>query len=164
MSIQSSINQAINLGGLLYTQTGGYKAKQEEIIKKKEISKAEEAVQKTAKVALEATLGAAGPEASPAAKNIATEALKDSADATKNLYKLDPTKENLARATRVSGMVETMQEVANKKYKERAEQMRKANEEAMATKQAKMVQHTRTLEAMKKESVANYMKLLKEDK
>ena len=160
MSIQSSINQAINLGGLLYTQTGGYKAKQEEIIKKQEISKAEEAVQKNAKVALEAVIGAAGPEASPAARNIATEALKDSADATKKLYKLDPTKENLARATRVSGMVETMQE----KYKERAEQMRKANEKAVATKQAKMVQHTRTLEAIKKESVANYMKLLKEDK
>ena len=160
MSIQSSINQAINLGGLLYTQTGGYKAKQEEIFKKKEVAKAEEDVQKTAKVALEATIGAAGPEASPAARNIATEALKDSADATKKLYKLDPTKENLARATKVSGMVETMQE----KYKERGEQMRKANEEAMAIKQAKMVQHTRILEAMKKESVANYMKLLKEDK
>lgn len=160
MSIQSSINQAINLGGLLYTQTGGYKAKQEEIIKKKEVAKAEEDVQKTAKVALEATIGAAGPEASPAARNIATEALKDTADATKKLYKLDPTKENLARATRAGGMVETMQE----KYKERTEQMRKANEEAMATKQAKMVQQTKTLEAMKKESVANYMKLLKEDK
>lgn len=160
MSIQSSINQAINLGGLLYTQTGGYKAKQEEIFKKKEIGKAEEDVQKTAKVALEAAIGAAGPEASPAARNIATDALKDSADATKKLYKLDPTKENLARATKVGGMVETMQE----KYKEREEQMRKANQKAMAIKQAKMVQHTRTLEAMKKESVANYMKLLKEDK
>lgn len=160
MSIQSSINQAINLGGLLYTQTGVYKAKQEEIFKKKEVAKAEEDVQKTAKVALEAVLGAAGSEASPAARNIATETLKDSADATKKLYKLDPTKENLARATKVGGMVETMQE----KYKERGEQMRKANEKAMAIKQAKMVQHTRTLEAMKKESVANYMKLLKEDK
>ena len=154
MSIQSSINQAINLGGLLYTQTGGYKAKQEEIIKKKEISKAEEAVQKTAKVALEATIGAAGPEASPAARNIATEALKDSADATKKLYKLDPTKENLARATRVSGMVETMQE----KYKQvpyDPNKAKEANQKAADRVNAMSEQ---------KESARRYMMLLKEDK
>ena len=164
MSIQSSINQAINLGGLLYTQTGGYKAKQEEIIKKKEISKAEEAVQKSTDVAIQAAKETIGPEVSPTAMNIAVEAYKDTANALKNLYKLDPTDKNLARATKVGDMLGTVQEVANKKVKERAEQMRKANEEAMATKQAKMVQQTRTLEAMKKESVANYMKLLKEDK
>lgn len=154
MSIQSSINQAINLGGLLYTQTGGYKAKQEEIIKKKEISKAEEAVQKTAKVALEATIGAAGPEASPAARNIATEALKDTADATKKLYKLDPTKENLARATKVGGMVETMQE----KYKTVPYDTNKAKD---ANKKA-----ADRVNAMseQKESAKRYMMLLKEDK
>ena len=154
MSIQSSINQAINLGGLLYTQTGGYKAKQEEIIKKKEISKAEEAVEKKAKVALEAVIGAAGPEASPAARNIATEALKDSADATKKLYKLDPTKENLARATKVSGMVETMQE----KYKTVPYDPNKAKD---ANKKA-----ADRVNAMseQKESAKRYMMLLKEDK
>lgn len=154
MSIQSSINQAINLGGLLYTQTGGYKAKQEEIIKKKEISEAEEAVQKNAKVALEAVIGAAGPEASPAAKNIATEALKDIADATKNLYKLDPTKENLARATRASGMVETMQ----KKYKTvpyDPNKAKDANQKAADRVNAMSEQ---------KESAKRYMMLLKEDK
>ena len=32
-AIQSAINQAITVGGLLYTQTGQYKAKQEEIAK-----------------------------------------------------------------------------------------------------------------------------------
>ena len=154
MSIQSSINQAINLGGLIYTQTGGYKAKQEEIIKKKEISEAEEAVQKNAKVALEAVIGAAGPEASPAAKNIATEALKDIADATKNLYKLDPTKENLARATRASGMVETMQ----KKYKTvpyDPNKAKDANQKAADRVNAMSEQ---------KESAKRYMMLLKEDK
>lgn len=154
MSIQSSINQAINLGGLLYTQTGAYKAKQEEIFKKKEVAKAEEDVQKTAKVALEATIGAAGPEASPAARNIATEALKDSADATKKLYKLDPTKENLARATKVSGMVETMQE----KYKQVHYDTNKAKD---ANKKA-----ADRVNAMseQKESAKRYMMLLKEDK
>ena len=154
MSIQSSINQAINLDGLLYTQTGGYKAKQEEIIKKKEISKAEEAVQKNAKVALEAVIGAAGPEASPAARNIATETLKDTADATKKLYKLDPTKENLARATRVGGMVEAMQE----KYKTVPYDPNKAKD---ANKKA-----ADRVNAMseQKESAKRYMMLLKEDK
>ena len=154
MSIQSSINQAINLGGLLYTQTGGYKAKQEEIIKKKEITKAKEAVKKTAKVALEATIGAEGPEASPAARNIAAEALKDTADATKNLYKLDPTKKNLAIATRASSMVETMQE----KYKTVPYDPNKAKD---ANKKA-----ADRVNAMseQKESAKRYMMLLKEDK
>ena len=154
MSIQSSINQAINLGGLLYTQTGGYKAKQEEIFKKKEVTKAEEAVQKNAKVALEAVIGAAGPEASSAARNIATETLKDTADATKKLYKLDPTKENLARATRAGGMVEAMQE----KYKTVPYDPNKAKD---ANKKA-----ADRVNAMseQKESAKRYMMLLKEDK
>ena len=154
MSIQSSINQARNLGGLLYTQTGGYKAKQEEIFKKKEVTKAEEAVQKNAKVALEAVIGAAGPEASQAARNIATETLKDTADATKKLYKLDPTKENLARATRAGGMVEAMQE----KYKTVPYDPNKAKD---ANKKA-----ADRVNAMseQKESAKRYMMLLKEDK
>ena len=143
MSIQSSINQAINLGGLLYTQTGGYKAKQEEIIKKKEVAKAEEAVKKNTDVAIQAAKETIGPEVSPTAMNIAVEAYKDTANALKNLYKLDPTEKNLARATKVGDMLGTVQEVANKKYKERAEQMRKANKKTNAKKQAKKVEHNR---------------------
>ena len=45
MSIQSSINQAISLGGLLYTQTKEYKAKQEIAEEKTKIRKAEVAKQ-----------------------------------------------------------------------------------------------------------------------
>lgn len=158
MSIQSSINQAINLGGLLYTQTGGYKAKQEEIFKKKEISKAEEAVKKSADVAIQAAKETIGPEVSPTATNIAVEAYKDTADALKKLYKLDPTEKNLARATKVGDMLETVQEVANKKLKTEPYNPKKAKE---ANQKA-----ADRVNAMseQKESARRYMMLLKEDK
>ena len=158
MSIQSSINQAINLGGLLYTQTGGYKAKQEEIIKKKEINKAEEAVKKSTNVAIQAAKETIGPEVSPTAMNIAVEAYKDTADALKNLYKLDPTDKNLARATKVGDMLGTVQEVVNKKQKLVPYDTNKAKD---ANKKA-----ADRVNAMseQKESARRYMMLLKEDK
>ena len=158
MSIQSSINQAINLGGLLYTQTGGYKAKQEEIIKKKEINKAEEAVKKSTDVAIQAAKETIGPEVSPTAMNIAVEEYKDTANALKNLYKLDPTDKNLARATKVGDMLRTVQEVANKKQKlvpYDTNKAKDANQKAADRVNAMSEQ---------KESAKRYMMLLKEDK
>lgn len=158
MSIQSSINQAINLGGLLYTQTGGYKAKQEEIFKKKEITKAKEAVVQTSKVAAKATNGALDPTASPAALKLAAETYKDTAEAYKNLYKLDPTNENLARANSVRGMADVVQGVADKKYKIVPYDTNKAKD---ANKKA-----AERVNAMseQKQSAKRYMMLLKEDK
>ena len=157
MSIQSSINQAINLGGLLYTQTGGYKAKQEEIIKKKEISKAEEAVQKSTDVAIQAAKGVS-PKDSKAAKSLVAEAFKDSSEAYKNLYKLNPTNENLAKATNMSEVAEVVQKIANKKYKTTPYDTNKAKD---ANKKA-----ADRVNAMseQKESAKRYMMLLKEDK
>ena len=52
-AIQSAINQAITVGGLLYTQTGQYKAKQEEIAKQKSIKASEAEVEKNIKPLLE---------------------------------------------------------------------------------------------------------------
>lgn len=158
MSIQSSINQAINLGGLLYTQTGGYKAKQEEIIKKKELSKAEEAVKQTSRAAIQSTKGAAAPNASTAARSLAAEAYKDSAEAYKNLYKLNPTKENLDMATGSRDMADLMQRFADKKYKIRpydTSKAKEANQKAADRVNAMSEQ---------KESAKRYMMLLKEDK
>lgn len=158
MSIQSSINQAINLGGLLYTQTGQYKAKQEEIFKKKELTKAEEAVKQTSKAAIQATKGAADPNASTAAKSLAAEAYKDSAEAYKNLYKLDPTERNLAMATGSRDMADIMQRFADKEYKIRPYDTNKAkdaNQKAAERVNAMSEQ---------KESAKRYMMLLKEDK
>lgn len=158
MSIQSSINQAINLGGLLYTQTGGYKAKQEEIFKKKELTKAEEAVKQTSKAAIQATKGAADPNASTAAKRLAAEAYKDSAEAYKNLYKLDPTEKNLAAAAGSRDMADLMQRFADKNYKIRPYDTNKAkdaNQKAAERVNAMSEQ---------KESAKRYMMLLKEDK
>ena len=49
-AIQSAINQSINLGGLLYTQTGQYKAKQEEIAKNKAIESSEKELKEKSKI------------------------------------------------------------------------------------------------------------------
>ena len=158
MSIQSSINQAINLGGLLYTQTGEYKAKQEEIIKKKELTKAEEAVKKSTDVAIQAVKGAAASNASAAARSLAAEAYKDNAEAYKNLYKLDPTEMNLAAATGSRDMADLMQRFADKEYKIKPydpNKAKEANQKAADRVNAMSEQ---------KESAKRYMMLLKEDK
>ena len=157
MSIQSSINQAINLGGLLYTQTGVYKAKQEEIIKKKEIGKAEEAVKKSTDVAIQAAKGVS-PKDSTAAVKLVAEAFKDSTEAYKNLYKLDPTKENLDKTINFSRATEVVQELANKKLKTEPynpNKAKEANQKAADRVNAMSEQ---------KESAKRYMMLLKEDK
>lgn len=158
MSIQSSINQAINLGGLLYTQTGQYKAKQEEIIKKKEVAKAEEDAKQAGKVAAQTTKGALEPKASPSAQSLAAEAYKNKAEAYKNLYKLDPTETNLKRATVSGDVANIMQGVADKKYKIEPFNLDKAKE---ANKKA-----ADRVNAMseQKQSAKRYMMLLKEDK
>ena len=110
MSIQSSINQAINLGGLLYTQTGGY---------------------------------------------------KDSADAAKKLYKLDPTEENLTIATMASEMADIaqgFQGISDKMHKTvpyDTNKAKDANQKAADRVNAMSEQ---------KESARRYMMLLKEDK
>lgn len=158
MSIQSSINQAINLGGLLYTQTGGYKAKQEEIIKKKEITKAEEATIQASKAATKAIDILLDPKASPAAVSLAVEASKEGAEAYKNLYKLNPTKENLDMATGSRDMAETIKGLADKKYKTvpyNPNKAKEANQKAADRVNAMSEQ---------KESAKRYMMLLKEDK
>ena len=117
MSIQSSINQAINLGGLLYTQTGKYKAKQEDIAEKQQASKAVELAEQASKTARATTGKAIDPKASQAAKDIAAEAQRDKAEAYKRLFKLDPTEQNLGKAIAAGDVANVMQGVADKKYK-----------------------------------------------
>ena len=95
MSIQSSINQAISLGGLLYTQTGGYKAKQEEIAEKATTAKQAVVAKKAYNVADKAVNAAIGPQASSETMSLATETARDSAEAYKNLFKSNPTEQNI---------------------------------------------------------------------
>ena len=78
-AIQSAINQAITVGGLLYTQTGQYKAKQEEIAKNKAIKASEAEVGEKYKAALRAVQSVADPnsKASPTEKQLAADAYKD---------------------------------------------------------------------------------------
>lgn len=158
MSIQSSINQAINLGGLLYTQTGGYKAKQEEIFKKKEVAKAEEAAKQASDAARVASREGLKPGASPSEQRLAAETAKEKAEAYKNLYKLDPTKENLGRATVSGDVANSMQGIADKKYKLEPYNLNKAKE---ANKKA--VERVNAM-SEQKQSAKRYMMLLKEDK
>ena len=87
MSIQSSINQAISLGGLLYTQTGVYKAKQEEITEKAATPKQAEVAKKAYNVADKALNAAVEPRASSETISLAAETARDSAEAYKNLFK-----------------------------------------------------------------------------
>ena len=158
MSIQSSINQAINIGGLLYTQTGGYKAKQEAIAEKQQASKAVELAEKASKTANATTQRAIDPKASQAAKDIAAEAQRDKAEAYKRLFKLDPTEQNLGKAIAAGDVANVMQGVADKKYTIKPHDPNKAKE---ANQRA-----ADRVNAMseQKQSAHRYMMLLKEDK
>ena len=91
-AIQSAINQSITLGGLLYTQTGQYKAKQEEISKNKEIKASEKEVGEKFKAALRAGQSVAVPnsKASAAEKQLAASSSKDLAEAAEKAFKLNP--------------------------------------------------------------------------
>lgn len=91
-AIQSAINQAITVGGLLYTQTGQYKAKQEEIAKNKAIESSEKEVGEKYKAALRAGQSVADPnsKASAAEKQLAASSSKDLAEAAEKAFKLNP--------------------------------------------------------------------------
>lgn len=91
-AIQSAINQAITVGGLLYTQTGQYKAKQEEIAKNKAIDSSEKEVREKFKAALSAVQSVVDPniKASPAEKQLAASSSKDLAEAAEKAFKLNP--------------------------------------------------------------------------
>lgn len=92
-AIQNAINQAITVGGLLYTQTGQYKAKQEEIAKNKAIESSEKEVGEKYKAALRSAQSVADPnsKASPAEKQLAASSSKDLAEAAEKAFKLNPT-------------------------------------------------------------------------
>lgn len=92
-AIQSAINQAITVGGLLYTQTGQYKAKQEEIAKNKEINAVEKEVGEKYKAAFKTAQSVMEPnsKASAAEKQLAASSAKDLAEATEKAFKLNPT-------------------------------------------------------------------------
>ena len=152
MSIQSSINQAINLGGLLYAQTGGYKAKQEEIAEKAATAKQAVVAKKAYNVADKALNVAIEAGASSETISLAAETARDSAEAYKNLFKSNPTEQNLNLAIaskRVSNAAQNLSECYN------LDKAKKANKRAADRVNAMSEQ---------KQSAQRYMMLLKEDK
>ena len=158
-AIQSAINQAVNLGGLLYTQTGQYKAKQDEIAKNKAIKSSEAEVGEKNQVAKEASKGVftTDSKASSLERQLAASANKDYAEAAEKAFKLNPTESTKKRAIQARGISDITSWIAENKY-------RVAPFDAKKAKQANMNTANR-VNAMseQKQSVANYMKLLKED-
>lgn len=158
-AIQSAINQAVNIGGLLYTQTGAYKAKQDEIAKKKAIKASETEVGEKNKVAKVAGQGVITPnsKASAAEKQLAANSYKDLAESTEKAFKLNPTELTKQRAIQARGMSDITGGMAENKLKIVPYDPQKA-------KQANLdvVKRVNTM-SEQKQSVANYMKLLKED-
>lgn len=158
-AIQSAINQAITVGGLLYTQTGQYKAKQEEIAKNKAIDSSEKEVGEKNQVAKVAGQGVITPnsKASTAEKQLAASSYKDLAESTEKAFKLNPTELTKKRAIQARGMSDITGGIAENKLKIVPYDPQKA-------KQANLdvAKRVNTM-SEQKQSVANYMKLLKED-
>lgn len=157
-AIQSAINQAITVGGLLYTQTGQYKAKQEEIAKNKAIESSEKEVGEKFKTAVKAAQTIdPNSKASPAEKQLAADAYKDLAEAAEKAFKLNPTEQTKKRAIRARGLSDMTSGIAEGKR-------RIVNYDHQRAKQANLdvAKRVNTM-SEQKQSVANYMKLLKED-
>lgn len=157
-AIQSAINQAITVGGLLYTQTGQYKAKQEEIAKNKAIESSEAEVKEKLKTAVKASQEIdPNSKASPAEKQLTANAYKDLAEATEKAFKLNPTEQTKKRAIHARGLSDITSGIAEGKLKIVPYDPKKAKQANMST--------ANRVNAMseQKQSVANYMKLLKED-
>ena len=157
-AIQSAINQAITVGGLLYTQTGQYKAKQEEIAKNKAIEYSEAEVKEKLKTAVKASQEIdPNSKASPAEKQLTANAYKDLAEATEKAFKLNPTEQTKKRAIHARGLSDITSGIAEGKLKIVPYDPKKAKQANMST--------ANRVNAMseQKQSVANYMKLLKED-
>lgn len=152
MSIQSSINQAITLADALYTQTGKYKAKQEEIAQEKTKAKQAEVAKQAHNIANKAVKAATEPNASKEASELAAETARDSAEAYKNLFKSNPTEKNLNLAItsrRVANAAQSLTEHYN------VDKAIRANKRAADRVNAMSEQ---------KQSAQRYMMLLKEDK
>ena len=157
-AIQSAINQAITVGGLLYTQTGQYKAKQEEIAKNKAIEASEAEVKEKLKTAIKASQEIdPSSKASPAEKRLTADAYKDLAEAAEKAFKLNPTEQTKKRAIHTRGISDITSGIAENKLKIVPYDPKKAKQANMNT--------ANRVNAMseQKQSVANYMKLLKED-
>lgn len=155
-AIQSAINQAINLGGLLYTQTGQCKAKQEEIAN---IKASEAEVREKYRVAKEASKGTSvsGSKASSLERELAASANKDYAEAAEKAFKLNPTELTKRRAIMARVSSDIASRLAENRYWIAPVDANKAT-------QANMIAAKRVLAINEqKQSVANYMKLLKED-
>lgn len=158
-AIQSAINQAITVGGLLYTQTGQYKAKQEEIAKNKAIESSEKELKEKSKVVGIANrwLRESNEEASDDEKQLAIKAHKDLAEAAEKAFELNPTEETKERALTARALSDMASFIAEKTH-------RTAPFDTNKAKQANLnVANRVNAMSEQKQSVANYMKLLKED-
>ena len=158
-AIQSAINQSITLGGLLYTQTGQYKAKQEEVTKNKAIESSEKELKEKSKVVgiTNKWLLDSDEEASEGEKQLSIKAHKDLAESAERAFELNPTEQTKERALIARGLSDMASFLAEMTDKTAPYDPQKA-------KQANL-NVAKRVNAMseQKQSVANYMKLLKED-
>lgn len=153
MSIQSSINQALSIGGILYTQTGRYKARQETIAEKVATARQAQLTGQASNVAKKAIGAAVKPGASKESAELAAKTATESAEAYENLFKLNPTNENLQEALTRRQLANEAQNVVQAHYN--LDKARKANKRAADRVNAMNEQ---------KQSAQRYMMLLKEDK
>lgn len=158
MSIQSSINQALSIGGLLYTQTGGYKAKQEKILaeqqKQSEIQNLKEQITQAGSSVRTAQEGmkryAEGTPVGKESIQLAAKASDTQAEAFEKLFQLEPSSQHLLQASIARNRATKL---SNRLYD--TEVAREANKRAADRVNAMSEQ---------KQSAQRYMMLLKEDK
>lgn len=144
MSIQGSINQAINIGTALYTQTPKYQAKVEEAKKVAESEKLLKADELKQDALLKSALKAFEPGASETTKKaygkLADKATKESMETYEKVFELNPTEKNFKRMADMQT-----------NYEANMEAIRQANLRAEAKKETKKQQKRKFIDTLSKQ-------------
>ena len=147
MSIQQSINQALGIGALLASQSPMAAAHKEKVLNQAAIKDADKA-NEASKIALNKQFKA-NEKTDPVTNKLATETAKNTAQAYKEVYKLNPTQYNYKKWANAQGIADISEGITQHKYKivpfdkDYMQATQQANKQEMVAKQQKLNQRSK---------------------
>lgn len=147
MSIQQSINQGLGIAALLASQSPMAAAHKEKVLNKAALKDADK-TNEASKIALNKQFKANG-EIDPVTNKLATDTAKDTAQAYKEVYKLNPTQYNYKKWANAQGIADISEGITQHKYKivpfdkNYMQATQQANKEEMVAKQQKLNQRSK---------------------
>lgn len=147
MSIQQSINQGLGIAALLASQSPMAAAHKEKVLNQAAIKNADKA-NEASKIALSKQLKA-NEKPDPATNKLATDTAKNTAQAYKEVYRLNPTEHNYKKWANAQGIADISEGITQNKYKivpfdkNYIQATQQANKQEMVAKQQKLNQRSK---------------------